>query len=139
MKAIAYILIICLLSACECLRPAAPIILNDREVIVKDSTIYTPGATVYAIISDTVFDRTVTKQYFYDSSQKALLSYYKDAYGRLVVRCDALRDTLIVPIKSTHEVRYIDKESEHNGWRWYVWLLIGIGLACVIAITIRKL
>lgn len=72
-----------------------PPIPNIERVRV-DSLIFTPGATVYDTINLNSRDTLFHERLIIDSTGRAQLRIYKDAYGRLIANCEAKPDTITV-------------------------------------------
>jgi hypothetical protein len=119
-----YYLIIILLLVSSCTTKQPVIINNEKEttIIKRDSLI--KGATIHDTIRfETVTDKlTIIK----DSTGRAELRYYKDAYGRLIAECEAKDLTVewlekYVKEKKT-EIINIEKKYIPS----WLWIIVGI-------------
>ena len=66
------------------------------ERIRVDSLVITPGATVYDTLIFNQKDTLFRERVIIDSTGRAQLRIFKDAYGRLIAACEAKPDTTII-------------------------------------------
>lgn len=117
-----FIIILLLLTNCTTKHPV--IINNEKEttIIKRDSLI--KGATIYDTIRfETVTDKiTIIK----DSTGRAELRYYKDAYGRLIAECRANDLTVEWLEKYVKEQKTEIHTVEKKYIPSWLWIIIGI-------------
>lgn len=77
-----------------CARNYPPIPTIER--IRVDSLVITPGATVYDTLIFNQKDTLFRERVIIDSTGRAQLRIFKDAYGRLIAACEAKPDTTII-------------------------------------------
>lgn len=77
-----------------CARNYPPIPTIER--IRVDSLVITPGATVYDTLIFNQKDTLFRERVIIDSTGRAQLRIFKDAYGRLIAACEAKPDTITV-------------------------------------------
>lgn len=133
-----YVLFFCLLfvalSACNprlwCDRNYPPI----EKIEVMDTTIYLKGDLVRDTISFEKLNTIEKNTVIVDSVGKAKLSYYVDAYNRLIMNCESKPDTVFVPrIKETIVKETCSKEGTPS---WAYWV-IGFCVATIVALAIK--
>ncbi len=95
--------ILLFVAACNprlwCERNYPPTPITQIETVIRDTTLYLPGATVYDTLSLT--DTLIRTHTIVDSAGRAQLVWWKDSYGRLLVRCSRAPDTLYIPTVKT--------------------------------------
>jgi len=100
---------------------------------IKDTTVYLPSD----IIRDTLtFEmlKTIDKNVFVvDSVGKAKLTYYIDAYNRLIMNCESKPDTVFIPRISETIVK---EKTVHEKGGTPVWAYVGIGFCWVTIIAL---
>lgn len=92
------LLLILFVTGCNprvwCARNYPPIPTIER--IRVDSLVITPGATVYDTLIFNQKDTLFHERIIVDSTGRAQLRIFKDAYGRLIAACEAKPDTTII-------------------------------------------
>lgn len=146
MRSILYIVLIWILgSGCmsqeRCLEKFPPSVktVTEKQIIIRDSII--SGATITKVIKrDSLIQLPGEMRTYIDTSGKAELTFFRNAYGDLVVKCEAKDQTIKALNK---EVRESDKEiqvhtKEVKFVPWWIYVLIG-GLSLLSIPGIFKL
>lgn len=113
----------------------------EKHTTVRDSII--KGA----IVTDTLIIKELEKipayQYVirYDTSGKALLRYYKDAYGRIVAECVS-KDQLVEKIReiiteNKTETKVVTQKERYTPW--WLYGIMGVLAAVVVLFGIKIL
>lgn len=127
----------------RCLQKYPPQVVTEhtREVVIRDSII--KGA----IITDTLIIKELEKMpiyqyvYKYDTSGKAMMRFYKDAYGRIIAECQS-KDQMVQQIRETikdTEKQVIVKVEKVKVFPWYLFVVIGILVSAVGYLLIKNL
>lgn len=108
----------------------------------KDTTIYVQGATVRDTLKLTECKTEFYPHIITDSTGKAQLRWYKDAYGNLVASCTALKDTLYLKqeIITKNNTKYVEKSFDF-GWldTWYIKIIAVVTFIGGLFLLIKKL
>lgn len=104
----------------------------------RDSTIYLPGLGLrdtFYLPTDTFFKPQVRT--VYDSTGRLQLTWYRDAYNRVVADCNAKPDTIEIEKASEKTIEYLEKTVEKDVIPWYVWGIIGV-LAVLLILALAR-
>lgn len=103
----------------------------ETRVETRDTTIYLAGASVYDTLRFT--DSLLTERVIIDSTGRAQLSWLRDAYGRLLITCTALPDTVVLPGAIKETTKIIPKIEIREVTPVWVWITLAIVLFLIIA------
>lgn len=133
MRTLIYLLIIFSLGSCmsqeKCLKkfPPSSTSSSSTKVIIRDSII--PGATVTKIVrEDSLVQLPGEIRTYIDTSGKAELTFFRNAYGELVISCVAKDQTIkslqkeVLESKNESQVH----ELEVRYIPFWLWILIGV-------------
>jgi hypothetical protein len=119
-------------------------ITRDTYTFKRDTVIYRPTVTVRDTIrcTDTlVYNHTYTKVvYAQDSSNKVQLSYTRTNEGNIGVECEAIPDTIRIPIETVitkEKIVNVPNDNKLPNWVWTI-IIIVAGLLTFLVI-INKL
>lgn len=90
-----------------CERNYGPCGYAETREIIRDTTVYLPGATLTVRTRDTL--RTEKRYVITDSTGSLTATYWRDAYGKLWVQCQRRRDTVRVQGAVREVVRWRER------------------------------
>lgn len=118
-------------------------VIKEKEIVMKDTVIFRPSVTVHDTLRlrDTLVYSNLTEKIVYssDSSMKVELSYLRDRMNNLIIRCNAIPDTIKVPVEvikiKTVKVDNDDRKEGRNTW---IYIALGVGFFLILAIAIKQ-
>ena len=141
MKTLKLLLPLILLSSCGLLKKCPEVYLTDS---VKTTIVYHDTIIQGNMVFDTLTEETIKYLPKYktvvkrDTSGLVELRYYKDAYGQLIVDCEA-KDKKLKTVQKTLEntkTRVVIETKEKIPW--WIWLIVGgLGIA-FFAVLFKK-
>lgn len=125
------------LAACCAQRPAVQVRTETRtDTLWRRHEVHVPGALVRDTLRDTLRlpGQVVVRQ---DTTGRATLRYWRDAYGRLVAQCEARAETLHIPVPYVRqaETQYITVERPVTPG-WMRTTLYVVAATCVVLFLI---